>query len=273
MAWRIPAALARIVARAEATLEDDRSIEAWPERASERPQAAAIRRLVRQPLSTLAHGISISNRVLTDPNGTVHRVGRKAAKKGTTAEDLVNDVLLHAIRPDRPGSTRDALEWSLESMVDGVPAVDLMYDVVEVGYFGFMAPEENALVLQMFAWLAAHQSPELAGAFTDLQHTLAGQVEAGVGALVERDGRRPLDDLTMKDLAFLLIALIEGSMMHYRFDKECIDAERLGAAVSALLAGLTVPADAPKTTGRERADRLWTEASPCSCQTAPAHEA
>lgn len=253
----MPPALARILARKTEPIDSASALEKWPDDPSQRIQAAATRRLVHFPLDVLAHGIGISSLTLTDPAGTRHRVGKNASKKGTTAVDLVNATLRRAIDPDRPGSTGDVLEWGVDALNEGIPAVELIYDVIEMGYFGFMAPEPHALVLQTYAWLAAHQDQDLADAFNTLNERLVGQVEAGLAAMLEREGRHPVKGVTVRDLAVIMIGLVEGVMVQHRFAQDSADGELLGASVAAAFAGLTQPIDAEHEDARTRTTRIW----------------
>ena len=229
----------------------------WPASARERVIVAATQRLLERPLSTISNGIKISKLALVDDNGETQYVGRRASRKGATADDLTKWTLLRSLDPDRPGSTPDILAWGLDALANGEDSVSVIYEVISRGYFDFFQANEHMMILKMFGWLAGHESTELADAYRQQQQRVHAAVTEGLEFMMDRDNRTPVAGMTREHLATICVGMVEGTMLGIHFEQTSLNGEQLAAAAASILATLTQPADSPTTNPKARVRRVW----------------
>jgi len=196
--------------------------------------AAATRRLGREPLAVFAQGLNPSRFDSWMPG-----LRRKAYRFFPASTELVKEVLLLAVNPDRAQATDELVEAlsTAASEADG-PAEAAR--ALSAAYIDRILGDD-VFRLELTAWLTMHDYVPLRHQLKVLHASLVDRGAVGLQAVLASYGLETLPPLTNHDVAAMFLPIVQGTVLSAEVQAADYEPEVVVRTVMAILLATTRP--------------------------------
>lgn len=194
--------------------------------------AAATARLVNEPLGVLAQGLNPSRFDSWMPG-----LRRKAYRYFPSTTELLHEVLADAVKPDRSEAT-DRLVHAMSEAADLATSPTEIVERLTVAYLHRLL-DDSTFRLEMIAWVVMRDAPTLRDDLNDLHESLVERAAGGLKILVESFGLDLRAPVTWRDLATMLLGVIQGALIQADVAGDDFDPSIVVKTVTALIIGVT----------------------------------
>jgi|GEM_PF-3401802 len=198
---------------------------------------AATARMVNEPLGLLAQGLNPSRFDSWMPG-----LRRKAYRYFPSTTDLIHEVLADAVNPEQSGATDQLLQAMTEAADSLAAPLDVVAKLSEAYVDRLLS--DRCFRLEMTAWLVMPDSPTLRDDLRNLHETLVDRGAEGLEAVLVAYGLQMRSPLTWHDLATMVMATVQGTVIRAEVRGEDYDPSILANAIMGVVMGLTYRPDA-----------------------------
>lgn len=196
--------------------------------------AAATRRLAREPLGVFAQGLNPSRFDTWMPG-----LRRKAYRLFPSSTELVKEVLMSAVNPDRAEHTDELVKTMVSIADEAVGPLEAAHGL-PTAYIDRIL-NDDVFRLELTAWLTMPDHPPLRSELRALHASLIDRGAAGLEALVGSYGLEPLAPLTWPKIAAMLLAVVQGTVLSAEIHGDDYDSQVIVNTVMAIIVSTTRP--------------------------------
>lgn len=201
--------------------------------------SAATLRMVNEPLGLLSQGLNPSRFDSWLPG-----LRRKAYRYFPSTTDLIHEVLADAVDPERSEATDQLVHAMTEAAGSLASPLEVVTKLSEAYVDRLLS--DTCFRLEMTAWLVMPDSPTLQDDLRHLHESLVGRGAEGLEAVLVTYGLQIRPPLTWRDLATMVMATVQGTVIRAEVRGEDYDPSILANAVKGLIIGLTHRPDDPE---------------------------
>lgn len=197
--------------------------------------AAATVRLGREPLGVLAQGLNPSRFDSWMPG-----LRRKAYRYFPSTTDLVREVLMLAVNPERSEAT-DQLVGAMAAAADEAVCPLEAVRALPTAYIDRIR-KDDIFRLELTAWIVMPEYSPLREQLNSLHESLVERSAAGLQILLESYDLELRDPLTWTELATMLLSVVRGTALSAEVKGDEYDPDVIVHTLMAIVIGATRPA-------------------------------